>query len=268
MEFGVLNFLITVKTSLVEGLSSTNYGCRFWLDDDCGLKLSNNHSCLFRQHWVRAEELMIHALLDSNFGTSKILEPSDREWKGSVVFHDLGEESSGTLTLEVILLVQLSAVDGGSSLCLSAHAISGRGINIKMDDISRGEFPVVHSLLWSLLVDDAFVSIDQVLLGLVRENTLHWLNLIFGHHCGDLGSHILVKGSDLDRSSGSHEGIVGSEDNICLLAVGLTSNNDGVGTVGCESIDVGSELNLDNILSLKLLGIVSAWGVVTADLID
>ena len=137
-----------------------------------------------------------------------------------------------------------------------------------MDNISCNEFPVLDSLLWSLLIDNAFVTINQVLLGLVRENTLHWLNLVVGTNSCDLGSHVLVEASDLDRSSGSQEGVVGGEKDVSLSLLSLSSDDNGVSTVGGESINMSTEFNLDDIFVLELGGIISAWGVISADLID
>ena len=251
-KLSILNFLVGIETSLVKGSSSTQYGGRFWLNNNGGLELGNENSCFLSQDWERAQKLMIHALLNTNFGTSEILKSSDREWESCVILHNLGEETSSTLALKAVLLVQLSAVNSGSSLCLSTHAITSGGINIKMDNISWSKFPVLNSLLWSLLIDNAFISVDQVLLGLVRENTLHWLNLVVGHDSSDLSSHILVEASNLDRSSGSQESIVGSENNISSSFLGLSSDNNGVSTVRSKAVNVGSELNFDNILVLEL----------------
>ena len=251
-KLSILNFLVGIETSLVQGSSSTQYGGRFWLNNNGGLELGNENSCFLSQDWERAQKLMIHALLNTNFGTSEILKSSDREWESCVILHNLGEETSSTLALKAVLLVQLSAVNSGSSLCLSTHAVTSGGINIKMDNISWSKFPVLNSLLWSLLIDNAFISVDQVLLGLVRENTLHWLNLVVGHDSSDLSSHILVEASNLDRSSGSQESIVGSENNISSSFLSLSSDNNGVSTVRSKAVNVGSELNFDNILVLEL----------------
>ena len=251
-KLSILNFLVGIETSLVKGSSSTQYGGRFWLNNNGGLELGNENSCFLSQDWERAQKLMIHALLNTNFGTSEILKSSDREWESCVILHNLGEETSSTLALKAVLLVQLSAVNSGSSLCLSTHAVTSGGINIKMDNISWSKFPVLNSLLWSLLIDNAFISVDQVLLGLVRENTLHWLNLVVGHDSSDLGSHILVEASNLDRSSGSQESIVGSENNISSSFLSLSSDNNGVSTVRSKAVNVSSELNFDNILVLEL----------------
>jgi len=137
-----------------------------------------------------------------------------------------------------------------------------------MDHITGGEFPVFDSLFRSLLIDYALIAINEMLLGLVGEDTLHWLHLVVSAHCCNLGSDVLVQAADLDRSSGSHESIISSEDNIGLFASGLTSDDDCVATVGSEPIDVGSELNFGNILVLEGSGIVLAWGIVSNGLVD
>jgi hypothetical protein len=120
-----------------------------------------------------------------------------------------------------------------------------------MDHIACDEFPVFDSLFGSLLIDYALIAINQMLLGLVGEDTLHWLHLVVSAHCGNLGSDVLVQGADLDRSSGSHESFISSEDNIGLFAGGLSSNDDCMAAVGSVAIDVGSEFNFDNILDLE-----------------
>ena len=230
--------------------------------------MGNELTCLLGQDWIRADEFVVHALLDSDLGTSEVLESSDREWKSSVLLHDGGEEVSSTLTLQTVLLIQLSAVNSGPGLGLSTHAISSGDVDIEMDDISWGELPVVNSLLWGLLIDNALVTIDQVLFGLVGDNTLHWLNLVVSADGSDLGGHILVQTSNLDRPGGSEEGVISSQNNIGLLSVGLSSDNDGVSAVGSVAVNVGSKLNLDDVFGLKFGGVISAWGEVSADLVD
>ena len=78
----------------------------------------------------------------------------------------------------------------------------------------------------------------------------------------------MVEASDLDRSSGSQEGVVGGEKDISLSLLGLSSDDNGVSTVGGESINMSTEFNFDDIFVLELGGIISAWGVISADLID
>lgn len=211
---------------------------------------------------------MLHALLDTDFGTCEVLKSSDGERKSGVFLHHDGEETSSTFTLERILLVQLSAENGSSGLSFSAHTVSGRGVDIEVDNISCGEFPVLNSLFGSLLINNALIAINEMLLGLVRKNTLHWLDLVVSAHSSNLGGDFLVVAADLDKSGSSQESVISSKNNIGLFAVGLTSDSDGVTAVGSVAIDVASELNFDNILGLEESGIVLAWGVVSADLVD
>lgn len=78
----------------------------------------------------------------------------------------------------------------------------------------------------------------------------------------------MVEASDLDRSSGSQEGVVGGEEDVSLSLLGLSSDDDGVSTVGGESINMSTEFNFDDVLVLEFGGIISAWGVISADLVD
>lgn len=220
------------------------------MDNDGGLELSHKLSWLLSQNWIAADELMGQALFDSNLGSSEILETSDRERKSWVLLVYNTEEFSSTLTLQIILHIHFSLKYSGSNVGLSAHAVTGGGIDVECNHISWSKLPVVNSLLRSLVVDNAFISVNQVLLDFVREHTLHWGAFVIVTNSFDCSSDLLIGGSSLDQSGGGHEGVVGSQDNISLLALGLATDDNGVSGVGGVTIDVGSEFNLDDILGL------------------
>ena len=88
---------------------------------------------------------------------------------------------------------------------------------------------------------------------------MDWGNLVGFTDLGDSLSDVLVESSNLKGSGGSKEGVVGSLDGIGLLSLGFSSDNDGMGGVGTESIEMGSELNLDEILVGKFDGIFWSW---------
>lgn len=80
---------------------------------------------------------------------------------------------------------------------------------------------------------------------------MDWADFVLIAHLLNVSSHVLVEASDLEGSSGSKEGVVSSENNISLLALGLASHDDGVSSVGRVAVHVGSNLNLDQVFILK-----------------
>ena len=211
---------------------------------------------------------MLHALLNANLGTSSVLKSTNGEWKRGVLLVDDREECAGVLALEVVLLIKLALVNRTPGISSATHTISRGRVHIQMNHITRGEFPVIHSLLRRFFIYDNFVSIIQMLLGLVREHALEWLNLEISAYSLDVRSHLLVcvlwfysSGSSLESSPGSHE-------DISLLPLGLSSNNKTVGARGREAIDVSSKLNLNQIFHFQSVRIFFKWREVAADLID
>jgi len=63
------------------------------------------------------------------------------------------------LALQTILLIELPLEYGTSSLGFPCHAITSGGVHIKMNNFTSLESPVVHSLVWSLLINDNFISV-------------------------------------------------------------------------------------------------------------
>jgi len=83
------------------------------------------------------------------------------------------------------------------------------------------------------------------------KNSLHGVHLEIIAHGLDVGSHGLVETSNLNAAGGSLESVPSSKNDLSLLALGFASNNDSVGGVGRESIDVSSAFNFDKVSILK-----------------
>ena len=211
---------------------------------------------------------MSHAFLNSNLGCSQVLKSSDRERKSWVLLVDNREERPGALALEVILHVHFSLVHGSPNISFSAHTVTGGNHNIETEDISWSEFPIFNSLLWGLLVNNALICVNKMLLELMGENTLTWSDLIGLANLLDLGSHVLVGGTNLNGSSGSLESLMSCEDAISLLTLGLVTDNKGMGGEGGVTINMTAELDLDDIFSLKLDALITAWREVCHNLIN
>ena len=128
------------------------------------------------------------------------------------------------LTLKIILLVKLTFVDCTPCLGSSSHTIARSRVYIQMQDITWSKDPIIDSLLWSLLIYNYFVTIIQMLLGLVREHTLQWFHFEFRARRLDVSCHHLVGVFWLYRSCCRLESIPRSQNNISLLSLGFSAN--------------------------------------------
>lgn len=144
------------------------------------------------------------------------------------------------LRFKGILYVHFSLVDHGSWLRFFSHSFSSGGKNIKTDNITWGEFPILYSLFWSFFINDYFISINQMLFKLMGKNTLNWFNSIFCANFSNICSNILVRRSNFDTSSSSKERIVSSKNNICFFTFSFTSNYNSMSTLSSISINVSS----------------------------
>ena len=102
----------------------------------------------------------------------------------------------------------------------------------------------------------------------MRKDSLQGLNLVCIADLLDLGGDILVQTTDLDCPGGSKESIVGSQNDIGSLSLCLSSDDEGVSGTGGVSVDVSSELDLDDVFVLESLGLLLARGEVAADFVD
>lgn len=114
-----------------------------------------------------------------------------------------------------------------------------------MQDVSWSELPVINSLLWSLFIYDCFVTIVQMLLGLMGKHTLKRFNLVCVARSLNVGSHHLIGILWFDSPCCCLEGLPSSHQYIGLLALGLSSDDETVGTRGWEAIDMSTQVDLD-----------------------
>lgn len=110
---------------------------------------------------------------------------------------------------------------------------------------------IVNFLFESLLVDDDLVAVDEVLFEIMRKHTFEGRYFIRIANFLDGIGNLIVEVSWFDQSQSSLGSLVCSKDNICFFAsdwcfsVGLDNNS--VGSEGSEAINVGSDLNFDEI---------------------
>jgi len=155
----ILYFLVWNYTVSSKYLISAYKSSWFWLNDYCSFKLSNKFSCLISQNWVVHQKVMLQTFLDTDFSSNRVFETSYSEGKSWVFLINNWEERPRMLAFQTILLIELPLKYSASSLGFPSHAITWGGVYIKMDNISSFECPVVHSLVWSLLINDNFISV-------------------------------------------------------------------------------------------------------------
>lgn len=175
--------------------------------DGCGLTLGNDHSVfelsheslrLLGQNGIRNQELVLETFLDSDTGRNRILERVDAEAERRIVVQDFVEELPALLDLEVVGTVHRSFEDSAAEISLFGFSFSRTDIDVQGEYVVNSEFLRLNSLLEGLLVDDYFVSVDQVLLQFVRKDTFQGRNLIRVSDLLDHSSHFVVGVSRLD----------------------------------------------------------------------
>lgn len=192
-------------------------------DHDGELKVSKDITWFLDKDWVGNQQRVLGTFADSELSSNFVFERSNGEAESWASFVDFVHELSSVLSLEVVLLRELSLVDGGSELRFLWLSLSGGDEDIDGKDLVDLEFGWVSLLVEGLLVEDDVVSIDEVLFDLMREDSLDGVNLIGVSDFLEGFSDLLVGVAWLEESEGSLGLLVGSQNNISF-----SSSNDGV----------------------------------------
>ena len=233
--------MLRLVSGNVELSSSSDHGGASWLHDHGGLELGDKLVWLLSQDWVWHQQVVVDALTKANLGGGLVGHGSDGEWEGWEALVHFDHEGTGALHLQVVHLVKLSLVDSASLLATLWLALAGGDIDVEANDVTWSKLKLLNIGSWGGLVDDDIVSIDQVLLDLVGEDSLNSIALELLSDLLDHTGHIGVGGGLLDLSLGSLEGVPSSQHGISLASFDLAlTNNGGGGGVGSISIDVGT----------------------------
>ena len=179
---------------------------------------------------------------------------------------------SALLDLQIVSSIHGSLVNGASCVHLLCLSLSTRDKNVKSKHIIDGEFLRVSSLLKSLLVDDDLVSIDQMLLHLVRKHSFKRTDLIRISDLLDDFSDLIVLMSWLDKSESCLRCFISSKDDISLLSsdwsIFVRLNNNSMASESGKSVNMDSKFNFNKISFFDAGGILLKGRVVSTDLID
>ena len=215
---------------------------------------------------------MLQTLLDADPCGDGVFEGVETEAEGGVSVEDVVEELPALLDLEGVGAVEGTLVDSATEVGLLGLSLTAADVNVERKDVVDCELLAVDALFEGLLVDDDLVSIDEVLLELVGEHALEWAHLVSLADLLDHLSHLVVGVSRLQQPHCSLRGLVSGQDHIRLLAsdrrILVRLNDNGVGSEGSETIDMGSKLELDQIALLDGGGILLEGRVIATDLVD
>lgn len=103
----------------------------------------------------------------------------------------------------------------------------------------------------------------------MRKDTLNNVASVFSSNLVPVLSNLSVGATIFDQTFSSTEAIVSSFDSIGSAGTRLTiTDNNGVSSVNCETIDVGTANNLGDLTSLEDSRLISKGGVVPDNIVD
>jgi len=186
------DLLVTLELRQIQLSSSSDDGGTTWLDNYSCLELSYKLSLLLGQNWVWHQHVVVKAFSYSNLSCGLIGHCSNGEWQSWETLVNLNEESTSTLHLQVINLIQFSLINGASLLALFWLSLSRRDVDIESNDVTWGELELLNVAAWSGSVNNCVISINQMLLNLVRQDTLNCIAAVLLGNLLDHLSHVTV----------------------------------------------------------------------------
>jgi len=219
------------------------------------LDLGDELTILLVQDGVADNQIVVDQLDDTELGLVLHTEGTKVEGHALVLLGDLAENRAGVLGLEVVVLVQLTLEDGGTSLTLRSLTLTSGHNDINGVNLIDLEGGILNLLVNIGALDNGLVTIDDVALELVAQNTLERLALEhLGNLTDDLGT-LLVGVSWADEAVNALSGEVSSADGISGATgggnLGALTADDGVSNLNDEAVDVNTEVNLDEIALLE-----------------
>lgn len=261
--------MLTIKVRRIEIKVSGDSLSGSGEDDNSGLELGNELTLSLLVNGVCDEHIVVGALLDTDLGASLVLKRSNCERKSWESFVNLDKEGAGTLHLKLIDGLELPLVNGAPVLSLLRLSLSRGNIDVKADGIAGSKLPLINLLSSGLLVNDAIVSINKMLLDFMGENAFDGVAVELGAGLGNSFGDGGIGGSLSDAAKGGLESCMGSKDDVSLGATDLSaSNNNSVGSVGGKPVNVGSDNNLGNITFFECVRFVGYGGEVTHNVVD
>lgn len=121
---------------------------------------------------------MVKTFLESKSGSVGIFEAVHAETEGRISAENFVEELSALFDLEVVSSVERSFVNVGSEFGLFGFSFSTADVNFQSENVIDLEFLIVDFLIEGFSVDDDLISVDEMLLEIVRKNSFQWIDFV------------------------------------------------------------------------------------------
>lgn len=141
---------------------------------------------------------MLKTLLDTESGLDEILERADGEAKRRIGLENGSQESSALLLFKVVWSVQSSFENCASHVSFFGFTLAAADKHVQSENIINRELLVINSLIESFLVNNDFVSVNEMLFHFVRKNTLKSIDLVVLANFLNNFSHFVIRMARLD----------------------------------------------------------------------
>jgi hypothetical protein len=263
----VLKSMLALELGGVKG-KVTSKG-RGGLGENCNgaFEVGNMGSFLLNEHGVGDHEVVVNTLTHSNLGTSLVLEGAEGEGKSRETLVGFGEELARLVDLQVVHVLDLTLVHGGAHITLLGLTFTSGNVNVKSNNITGSENPLINVSLGGLLGNNNIVAINAELLNGVGQNALNHVYAVVSTDLVHSLSYFNVSGTILDDTFTSHHSVVGSKKGICLAGSDL-ANGDSGGSNGGKAVDVAASNDLNQIAFLDGDTLVREGREVTNNIVD
>mmetsp|Transcript_104105 Transcript_104105/g.222418 ORF Transcript_104105/g.222418 Transcript_104105/m.222418 type:complete len:203 (+) Transcript_104105:345-953(+) len=200
---------------------------------------------LLLEDGILVQELVALGFADTDSSHLLVLDGTNCEGQGREALVHLRDKLPSLLRLQDVIGVHSPLVDGIPGLCLLALAFASRHQDIQAVDLVKLELELVDLLICGLATQDDPVAINDMLLQLMGEHSLHGLAAELTSDLGEGRGDRSVRVAYLDEAQRSLCGIPSRMDDVSPLVLdGLCANDHAVRRCGDEAIDVARHVDL------------------------
>lgn len=258
LEVFVFDGVLALELGGVQRSATSDHYSRTRLNHHSRLKLCNKLTILLLKHGVRNEHIVVEALGETHTGRSLVRAGSNGEWQRGEALVDFDEEGTCTLQLQVVDLVEFTFEDRAALFGFFGLTLASRHENVKANHITRCKFELFNLRGGRRFVQNTIIAINEVLLDLVRQDTLHSVALELLAHLLNHLRHFRVGGSYRNFALCRLEGVPGSQHDVGFAAGDFASaHDDRSRSVGCKTVNVRTTDDLGQISFDKLSRLVS-----------
>lgn len=255
---------------------------------DSGEQTSDWLVVLITNDLVRTNDTATYTLNNADLASALVLELTQAEWESAELLDDLGQSSPGTRSLESVCSIGTSVKGGAvakvldlsgseTDADLDTPSLSKLRKSVTTNSLTRSEDELLLALNVVAVKQPASVVLDKVdVVGLAHlgEQVVH-LVLAVWLLCLRLGLFLVCAGRQSSRWDHHAEKKfvapvcgqkkVGLASRKLVIRICAGWDDDGVADDGTETVDLCTQLDLDNLASLecslRLFCVRLQWGV-------